>query len=74
MTSKRNVTPRPPVRDASFEGGVRVMHAVRIHEFGGPEVLKLEDVPDPEPGRGEASIRSTSRSATAASFRPTSCP
>jgi NADPH:quinone reductase-like Zn-dependent oxidoreductase len=29
------------------------MHAVRIHEFGGPEVLKLEDLPDPEPGRGE---------------------
>lgn len=24
------------------------MKAVRIHEFGGPEVLKFEDVPDPE--------------------------
>ena len=24
------------------------MKAVRIHEFGGPEVLKYEDVPDPE--------------------------
>jgi NADPH:quinone reductase-like Zn-dependent oxidoreductase len=32
------------------------MHAVRIHEFGGPEVLKLDDVPDPEPGRGEVLI------------------
>jgi len=32
------------------------MHAVRIHEFGGPEVLKLEDVPDPEPGRGEVLV------------------
>ena len=32
------------------------MHAVRIHEFGGPEVLRLEDVPDPEPGRGEVLV------------------
>jgi NADPH:quinone reductase-like Zn-dependent oxidoreductase len=23
------------------------MKAVRIHEFGGPEVLKYEDAPDP---------------------------
>ena len=22
------------------------MKAIRVHEFGGPEVLKLEDVPD----------------------------
>src|SRR5438034_6018509 len=26
------------------------MKAIRVHEFGGPEVLKLEDVPDPTPG------------------------
>ena len=32
------------------------MHAVRIHEFGGPEVLKLEDVPEPETGRGEVLV------------------
>jgi NADPH:quinone reductase-like Zn-dependent oxidoreductase len=25
------------------------MKAVRIHEFGGPEVLRYEDVPDPQP-------------------------
>ena len=24
------------------------MKAVRIHEFGGPEVLRYEDVPDPK--------------------------
>lgn len=29
------------------------MQAIRVHEFGGPEVLKLEDVPDPKPGQGE---------------------
>lgn len=29
------------------------MKAVRIHSFGGPEVLRLEDVPAPEPGANE---------------------
>ena len=29
------------------------MKAIRIHEDGGPEVLRYEDVPDPEPGVGE---------------------
>ena len=33
------------------------MKAIRIHEFGGPEVLKYEDVPDPQPGPGEIRIR-----------------
>jgi NADPH:quinone reductase-like Zn-dependent oxidoreductase len=31
--------------------------AVRIHEDGGPEVLVLEDVPDPSPGPGEVLIQ-----------------
>ncbi len=26
------------------------MKAIRIHEFGGPDVMKLEEVPDPTPG------------------------
>ncbi|TLU71543.1 quinone oxidoreductase family protein [Lichenicoccus roseus] len=30
--------------------------AIRIHEYGGPEVLQWEDVPAPEPGPGEALI------------------
>ncbi|MBI5642595.1 MAG: NADPH:quinone reductase [Deltaproteobacteria bacterium] len=29
------------------------MRAIRIHEFGAPEVMRLEDVPDPKPGPGE---------------------
>jgi len=33
------------------------MKAVRIHEFGGPEVLKYEDVPDPELRRDHVLIR-----------------
>jgi zinc-binding alcohol dehydrogenase/oxidoreductase len=31
--------------------------AVRIHEDGGPEVLRYEDVPDPEPAPGEVLLR-----------------
>jgi NADPH:quinone reductase-like Zn-dependent oxidoreductase len=30
--------------------------AVRIHEDGGPEVLRYEDAPDPEPGPGEVLV------------------
>jgi NADPH:quinone reductase-like Zn-dependent oxidoreductase len=32
------------------------MKAIVIHEFGGPEVLKLEEVPTPEPAAGEVLI------------------
>ena len=32
------------------------MKAIRIHEDGGPEVLRYEDVPDPEPGPGEVLV------------------
>jgi NADPH:quinone reductase-like Zn-dependent oxidoreductase len=33
------------------------MKAVRIHEFGGPEVLRYEDVPDPQPRKDQVLIR-----------------
>lgn len=33
------------------------MKAVRIHAFGGPEVLKYEDAPVPAPGPGEVLVR-----------------
>jgi NADPH2:quinone reductase len=33
------------------------MKAIRVHEVGGPEVLKYEDVPPPEPGPGEARVK-----------------
>jgi NADPH:quinone reductase-like Zn-dependent oxidoreductase len=33
------------------------MKAVRIHEYGGADVLRLEDAPRPEPGPGEVLVR-----------------
>ncbi|MDZ4718716.1 MAG: quinone oxidoreductase [Roseiflexaceae bacterium] len=33
------------------------MHAIRIHSYGGPDVLSYEDVPIPTPGPGEARIK-----------------
>lgn len=33
------------------------MRAVRIHQFGGPEVLRLEEVPTPAPGPGQVLVR-----------------
>jgi len=33
------------------------MHAVRIHEYGGPEVLKYEEVPDPKPRKDQVLVR-----------------
>jgi len=32
------------------------MQAIRVHAFGGPEVLQLETVPDPIPGPGEVVV------------------
>jgi len=32
------------------------MKAIRIHEEGGPEVLRYEEVPDPAPGAGEVLV------------------
>jgi len=33
------------------------MKAVRVHELGGPEVLRYEDLSDPRPGAGEALVK-----------------
>jgi len=33
------------------------MKAVRIHNYGGPEVLRFEDAPRPQPGNGEVLVR-----------------
>jgi NADPH2:quinone reductase len=33
------------------------MKAIRIHEFGGPGVLQLEDIPEPKAGPGQVLVR-----------------
>src|SRR6476646_2707521 len=33
------------------------MKAIRVHAFGGPEVLRLEEVSDPVPGPGQVVVR-----------------
>ena len=32
------------------------MKAIRVHVLGGPEVLRLDDLPTPKPGAGEVLI------------------
>ncbi len=41
--------------DALFPEGL--MRAIRIHEVGGPEAMRLEDIQLPPPGPGEARVR-----------------
>lgn len=45
--------PTPP--GATTKAGT--MQAVRVHAFGGPDVLKLEDAPRPEPGARDLLVR-----------------
>ncbi|MDI3298073.1 MAG: NADPH:quinone reductase [Bacillota bacterium] len=33
------------------------MKAIRVHSFGGPDVLRLEEVPEPRPSAGQVRIR-----------------
>ena len=33
------------------------MRAIRVHEFGGPEAMRLEEVPTPKPADGQALVR-----------------
>ncbi|MBI4553841.1 MAG: NADPH:quinone reductase [Candidatus Latescibacteria bacterium] len=33
------------------------MKAIRVHQFGGPEVMRVEDAPDVKPGSGQVVVR-----------------
>jgi len=44
------------------------MKAIVVHQYGGPEVLKFEDYPDPVPGQGDVLIK-----VAAASVNPIDC-
>ena len=57
--SAHDVQPEICRYTAQLGGGharILPVKAVRIHEDGGPEVLRYEDVPDPEPGPGEVLV------------------
>lgn len=45
------------------------MKAVVLHEYGGPDKLLYEDVPDPVPGSGQVLIRMTSTSVNPIDFK-----
>src|SRR5512143_1630973 len=40
-----------------FSNGDEFMKAVRVHQYGGLEALKIDEVPVPEPGEGEARVK-----------------
>lgn len=45
------------------------MKAAVIHAYGGPDVLKFEDIPDPVPGQGEALVRTVATSVNPFDFK-----
>jgi NADPH2:quinone reductase len=50
------VQPSIPTR-VSSGAGEDVMKAIRVSEYGGPSVLKLEEVPAPQPAQGQVLVR-----------------
>ena len=55
-TTSRPRSAASRLSSAAVMGGLCLVRAVRIHEDGGPEVLRLEELPDPEPGPGEVLV------------------
>ena len=47
----------PAKETKTYPAQKQSMKAIRVHEFGGPEVLRLEEVPTPRPGRGQVLVR-----------------
>jgi NADPH:quinone reductase-like Zn-dependent oxidoreductase len=45
------------------------MKAIRIHRFGGPEVLELDDVPIPQPGTGELLVHISTASVNPVDYK-----
>ncbi|MED6220405.1 hypothetical protein PIB30_044507 [Stylosanthes scabra] len=54
-------TPKPLIPKASFSSpprtDINMVKAIRVHELGGPQVLKWEDVEIGEPKEGEVRVR-----------------
>jgi NADPH:quinone reductase-like Zn-dependent oxidoreductase len=51
------VLAKSEMRIQSKEEPMETMKAIRVHEYGGPEVLRYEEAPRPEPGPGEVLVR-----------------
>src|SRR5271163_843967 len=45
------------------------MKAIVVHEYGGPEVLKYEEYPDPVAGTGEVLVRVAASSVNPADYK-----
>jgi NADPH2:quinone reductase len=43
--------------DVHYLSSLRVLRAIRVNEFGPPEVMRISDLPDPNPGPGQAVVR-----------------
>jgi NADPH2:quinone reductase len=43
-------------RTVKFKAEEDAMRAIRVHEFGEPGVMRLEELPDPKPGAGEVVV------------------
>ena len=57
--SLRDTTEKLGVADRAFPTTRKVplMRAIRVHEYGGPEAMRLEELPTPKPGPGQALVR-----------------
>jgi NADPH:quinone reductase len=52
------LSPEAPVCKSDFRfDEVHAMKAILVHQFGGPEMLKLEEVPTPRPSAGQVLVR-----------------
>src|SRR5260370_14337295 len=50
------ITTKQGFRNKTY-GGRREVKAIVVHQFGGPEVLKLEETAKNPPGRGQVLVR-----------------
>ena len=57
MRSRHAPNYRQPVHDPCARPVIPDMRAVRIHTHGGPEVLQVDEVPEPAPGPGDLLVR-----------------
>jgi NADPH:quinone reductase-like Zn-dependent oxidoreductase len=55
--------------DCLQERRTRLPAAYSVHSFGGPDVLKFEDVADPAPGKGEVLVKTLVQASSPFGFK-----